>query len=94
MNNQKHLQKTSKSFFLWVLLAGLIFVGTISFGYLQEKKYKVELTLSEAQTLIYCLDKSTAEHTAVTSMIEKISKQINVQIEAEKPKKDSVGKKN
>lgn len=67
-----------------------------------EKKYKVEVTLQEANALLYCLDKSNAEHLTVSVLSKLITDQVNAQIKTddsllklkEKPKQDTTKKKN
>lgn len=92
--------------FSWVwgfVLIGLTSTIMAAISQPEEKKYRIDVTLNEANALLYCLDKSTAEHTTVAALSKLIADQINAQIKIddslsrkklnEKPKQDSSSKK-
>lgn len=54
----------------------IAFAFIICVAFATDKRYKVELTEQQANTLLYIIDKSTAEHVAVKEMQDLIIKQL------------------
>jgi type II secretory pathway component PulM len=89
--------RETKGFFYRVVALGLITTVIIMLGAWnspkQEKTYKIEVTLEQANALVSCMEQSQAPAVTVNALIKLVAGQINPQLAAEQKKiQDSIDK--
>ena len=67
-------------------LLTLLALCLILVAFTSPKSYKIELNEQEANTLLYVIDKSSAEHTTVKAIQEIVYKQLQVQVDTARKK--------
>ena len=89
-------EKPRKGFFGTVLIIAILLATTFimaSFQQPQEKTYKLEVTLEQANALVSCMEQSQAPAVTVNALIKLVAGQINPQLQAEQKKiQDSIDK--
>jgi type II secretory pathway component PulM len=95
--NLKKQDRENKGIFYRVIALGVITTAIIALGAwdspVQEKTYKIEVTLEQANALVSCMEQSQAPAVTVNALIKLIASQVNPQLAAEQKKiQDSVDK--
>ena len=93
---EKNPKKVTKEFFGAVIFIALITTSILLAGFINGKKqepvYKVSLTLSGWQNMVYCLKQSQAPSLTTNALIEEIGKQIDPILQQEQKVQDSINK--
>ena len=89
----KKQRRDNKGYFPIMVVLIIAVSILLSFGTKQEKKYRLEVTLEEANALVSCLEQSQAPAVTVNAIIKLVAGQINPQLQAEQKKvQDSLDK--
>ncbi len=92
----KNSKRETKSYFGFIIMCGILLSATFiisAFQKPQEKTYKLEVTLEQANSLVGCLEQSQAPAVTVNALIKMVASQINPQLAAEQKKvQDSLDK--